>query len=112
LAGDDLSESAIEHAVASLVRREILERGEAPGSFRFRHALFRDAAYGLLTDEDRARSEPSVKRAAAEIAVTDPAALREKEWLSLKLGLGARPAAVHGIAVSAAGSAPAHRAVP
>src|SRR5262249_37513857 len=39
LAGDDLSESAIEHAVASLVRREILERGDAPGSFRFRNAL-------------------------------------------------------------------------
>lgn len=40
--------------LADLVREEIVEaQRDEPGGFRFRHALMREAAYGLLTDDDR-----------------------------------------------------------
>ncbi|MDO9018501.1 MAG: protein kinase [Myxococcales bacterium] len=43
-----------EHGVSDLVREEIVEaQRDAPGSYRIRHALMRDAAYGLLTEDDR-----------------------------------------------------------
>ncbi len=43
-----------DRSMSELVREEIVEaQRDAPGSYRIRHALMRDAAYGLLTDDDR-----------------------------------------------------------
>ena len=50
--GPTVDEATVERSLASLVREEILEpRRDAPGH-RFRHSLMRDAAYGLLVDDD------------------------------------------------------------
>jgi hypothetical protein len=54
LLGEEVSATALEQALAALVRGEVVERGDALGEHRFRHALLRDAAYDLFTDEDRA----------------------------------------------------------
>jgi hypothetical protein len=42
--------------LAELVRTAILREGEKPGQFRFAHALVHEAAYAMLTDEDRPRA--------------------------------------------------------
>jgi eukaryotic-like serine/threonine-protein kinase len=50
----EAGEESLARWFASLEREEIIEPPRAQGAtFRFRHALMRDAAYGLLTDEDR-----------------------------------------------------------
>jgi eukaryotic-like serine/threonine-protein kinase len=56
----------LEAPIASLLRQEILERpGESAArdaQWRFRHVLMRDAAYGLLTAEDRQTSHALAAR--------------------------------------------------
>jgi serine/threonine protein kinase/tetratricopeptide (TPR) repeat protein len=58
LFGTTIHSVTFEDALRSLVRAEILElrrESRIPGEqeYRFRHGLMRDAAYGLLADEDR-----------------------------------------------------------
>jgi hypothetical protein len=44
----------VERWLSALTREEVLApQRDEPGQHRFRHALLREAAYGLLTDEDR-----------------------------------------------------------
>jgi hypothetical protein len=67
----------VEARLGALGREEILEaQREQPGEHRFRHALMREAAYGLLTDEDRRLGH---RLAAAFLAARheDPALIAE-----------------------------------
>ncbi len=57
--GPGPAEEPIQSALAELVRAEIIEKGAERRSaiepqYRFRHALVRDAAYGLVSQEERA----------------------------------------------------------
>ncbi len=52
LLGDDASRDDVSAHLAALVRAEIVTPS-GDGSYRFRHALLRDATYATLTDEDR-----------------------------------------------------------
>jgi class 3 adenylate cyclase len=51
----DLSHAETQAAISELVRRRIIQHGQAPGSFRFAQALLRDAAYSLTTKSRRER---------------------------------------------------------
>jgi hypothetical protein len=68
--------------VSDLVREEIVEaQRDAPGSYRIRHALMRDAAYGLLTEDDRRLGH---RLAAGWLAAreADPALIAEHHLLA------------------------------
>jgi len=57
--GEEVTTPALELTLDSLVRRDLLERTDAPGGYRFREALVGEAAHGLLTDEERALGRAS-----------------------------------------------------
>ncbi len=70
-----------------LVRSEVLElrrdsRFPADPEYRFRHALMREAAYSLLTDEDRARSHRIAGEYLERQGETDPVILAEHAYRS------------------------------
>lgn len=76
----------IEGLLRSLVQREILE--ERPESrfpsaieYRFRHALVRDAAYSLLTDEDRQLGHHLAGEYLQRMGESDAAVLAEHAFL-------------------------------
>jgi len=56
LLGDEQCQVAVEPWLLTLVKQEMIfsPGGAAPGEYEFRHALLRDAAYAMLTDDDRA----------------------------------------------------------
>lgn len=50
---DALEPASVQEALAELERQELLGRRSGAGARRFRHALVRDAAYSLLTEQER-----------------------------------------------------------
>ena len=75
LGADDASE--LEPLLSTLARDEVLEADESGEQrWRFRHALLRDAAYSLLTPEDRDAAHASVARF-LEAAADDPAVIAQ-----------------------------------
>jgi eukaryotic-like serine/threonine-protein kinase len=96
-------EEELEPSLAGLARDEILEPGGDGGDrWRFRHILMRDAAYGLLTPEDRVASHALAARF-LESAREDPAVIAAHYELG-----GDRPSAVRHYVAAADG---AHRRV-
>jgi hypothetical protein len=87
LLGDDVSATALEQALGALVRGEVVERSDALGDYKFRHGLVRDAAYGLLTEKDRAQAHQLAERHLDQLGDVDPAVLAEH---AEKGGLAAR----------------------
>ncbi|MFO0758835.1 MAG: protein kinase, partial [Byssovorax sp.] len=52
--GPSVAEDDIERLFAALCREELIApQRDEPGRYRFRHALLREAAYGLLPEDDR-----------------------------------------------------------
>jgi DNA-binding CsgD family transcriptional regulator/tetratricopeptide (TPR) repeat protein len=56
----------LDAAVAEAVEQKVLVAGEDENSFRFRHALLREAAYGALLPGERARLHRAVAQALTE----------------------------------------------
>jgi tetratricopeptide (TPR) repeat protein len=54
LLGGDRDASRLDAWLSTLVDREVLVRREAHDVFAFRHALLRESAYAMLTEDDRA----------------------------------------------------------
>ncbi|MFT3776539.1 MAG: protein kinase [Minicystis sp.] len=72
--------AALDDRLASLERREWLSRRpeaifQGEREYAFRHALHREAAYGMLTDEDRALGHRLAGAWLAEVGETDAMAL-------------------------------------
>ncbi len=82
LLGDDISPAAVERELYDLVAEEVVSedtRGAAGEelTYRFRHALLRDAAYASLVEEDRVRAHASAAAWLEQSGETDPALLAE-----------------------------------
>jgi tetratricopeptide (TPR) repeat protein len=81
--------------LAMLVRTEFVEpqregRGTAQERFKFRHALVRDAAYSLLTDDNRVLSHRLACAYLEQAGGADPAVLAEHAYQGNALGLAVR----------------------
>jgi hypothetical protein len=80
MCGTDLSQHGVEGLLERLTRAELLipptadEQGQT-GSWAFRHSLVRQAAYELLTDEDRIFAHLAAARWLASQSSVDPAAV-------------------------------------
>lgn len=86
---------AIDGSLALLVRAELIERqrdsdGLAGERFKFRHALVRDAAYGLLTAENRVVAHRLACAYLEQQGGAGPAALAEHAQKGHVLGLAGR----------------------
>jgi hypothetical protein len=82
LLGWDPTDSEIDGCLAELVRAEILEphrdsRYPGEAEYGFRHALMREAAYGLLTGEDKRAGHLRAARYLEERGEKDPFILAE-----------------------------------
>ena len=80
--GEDSEDSEINGCLAELVRAEILEphrdsRYPGEAEYGFCHALMREAAYGLLTDEDKRTGHLHAARYLEERGEKDPFILAE-----------------------------------
>ena len=85
----------VDATLAMLVRAEFIEPqrepwGTAPQRFRFRHALMRDAAYSLLTEDDRVISHRLACAHLEQIGGANPAVLAEHAYQGKALDLAAR----------------------
>jgi serine/threonine protein kinase len=81
--------------LAMLVRTEFVEpqrdgRGTAHERFKFRHALVRDAAYSLLTEDNRVISHGLACAHLEQVGGADPAVLAEHAYQGNALELAAR----------------------
>ena len=86
-----LSESELERHLQTLIEAELIiahreSRWTGEREYAFRHALIRDAAYGLLTVEDRVNGHLLAARYLERVGESDPMVLAEH------LRLGGQPA--------------------
>jgi hypothetical protein len=82
LMGDELSAAEVRVHLDRLVEQEVITRERASKwrgevEYRFRHALFRDAAYAMLADADRARAHRRTAAWLETIGESDPAVLAD-----------------------------------
>ncbi|XYH92758.1 protein kinase domain-containing protein [Sorangium sp. So ce1128] len=101
LLGAGTSVESLDRWLKSLLSEELVARRGAsryPGheELTFRHALVRDAAYGMLTDGDRAAGHRAAARWLRSVGETDERVLAEHADRSVEAeragGAGARPA--------------------
>jgi serine/threonine protein kinase len=86
LRGPDQTPGALELALEKLVELEFLEYpsdNELPGqqAYRFRHALMRDAAYGLVPEGNRATGHRIAGEWLESVGEADKRVLAEHAWL-------------------------------
>lgn len=82
LLGGSLSGAALEEAIEQLWRREVIERSSesrisGEREYRFVHALWRDAAYSLLTDENRQLGHRIAGEFLVRVGEPDPLVIAE-----------------------------------
>jgi serine/threonine protein kinase/tetratricopeptide (TPR) repeat protein len=82
LLGGSLSSAALEEAIEQLWRREVIERSSesrisGEREYRFLHALWRDAAYSLLTEENRQLGHRIAGEFLARAGEPDPLVIAE-----------------------------------
>jgi hypothetical protein len=85
LMGCDSPADTAEPTLEALVRAEFIERRRPSGEsasveFKFRHALVREAAYSLMTDDNRILAHRQACRHLSQIDGTDPAVLADHSY--------------------------------
>ena len=82
LCGHDLASPEVDACLALAVGEELIERAKESRfaseiQYAFRHALMRDAAYGLLTDQDRREGHRHAAQYLERIGEPDPGVLAD-----------------------------------